>query len=189
MKNRIGLIAEDDSDVEVVKAITKKIAGSKQFVIKKFVGFGCGKVRSKCLQWAHNLKAQGCTSVILLHDLDDRHLPDLKRELIDKFSPCPIKNNVIIIPVREIEAWLLSDEQAIKRGMNLKDRVARIPNPEALHDPKGRLEEIVFLKSRKTKRYINAIHNSRIASELSVANIRRCNSFLPLEKFLSENIK
>ena len=68
MINRIGLIAEDYSDFEVVKQLTRKIAGSRQFVIKKFIGHGCGKIRQKCLQWAQVLKDKGCSSIILLHD-------------------------------------------------------------------------------------------------------------------------
>src|SRR5437588_7930520 len=186
MRNRIGLIAEDRSDIAVINELIKKIAGTKDFVLKGFVGRGCGKIRGKCLQWAQDLKSKGCNSVILLHDLDSRNLLELERQLRESFSPCPIKNNVIIIPVQEIEAWLLSDEKAIQQAMNLRDKVSRVPNPESITDPKSRLGEIIYIRSRKTKRYVNTIHNSRIAASLSIMKVRRCKSFRPLEQFLTE---
>lgn len=189
MTSYIGLIAEDVSDVEVINQIAKKIAGRRQFVIRKFVGHGCGKIRGKCLQWAQALRNQRCTSVILLHDLDNRDLRELEKQLRDAFTPCPVPNNIIIIPVRAIEAWLLSDEAAIYRVMNLTDRVPRFANPEAIVDPKRRLKEIVYLKSRKTKRYINTVHNGKIASEISLDNVRRCRSFQPLEQFLNAKLR
>jgi hypothetical protein len=185
---RIGLIAEDSSDVEVINELTKKIAEGRQFTIKKFVGHGCGKIRGKCLQWAQILKDLRCSSIILLHDLDNKNLPELEKQLSDSFHPCPIKKNAIIIPVQEIEAWLLSDEVAIRKALNLKDNVTRVANPEAIVDPKKRLEEIIYLRSGKTKRYINTIHNRRIATEISLSKLRRCKSFSPLEKFLHENL-
>jgi hypothetical protein len=185
---RIGLIAEDSSDVEVINELIRKIAAGRQFTIKKFVGHGCGKIRGKCLQWAQALKNQRCSSVILLHDLDNKSLPELEKQLKDSFRPCPIKKNVIIIPVQEIEAWLLCDEVAIKKALNLKDKVTHVANPESIVDPKKRLEEIIYLRSGKTKRYINTIHNRKIAAEISLTKLRRCKSFSPLEKFLHENL-
>jgi hypothetical protein len=91
---RIGLIAEDSSDVEVINELARKIAGVKRYTIRKFVGNGCGKIRGKCLQWAQALKDQSCSSVILLHDLDDKNLAELEGQLKVSFSPCPIKNRV-----------------------------------------------------------------------------------------------
>ena len=186
--NHIGVIAEDNSDIEVVNQLAQKIAGKRSFAIRSFVGHGCGKIRGKCQQWASVLRARRCTSIILLHDLDERNLRELSEQLREAFRPCPIQNNIIIIPVREIEAWLLSDEIAIRKAMNLKDRVSRVPNPEALTDPKRKLEEIIYLRSRKTKRYINTVHNGRIAAAMSLERARRCASFRPLEEFLNTHL-
>jgi hypothetical protein len=88
----------------------------------------------------------------------------------------------------EIEAWLLSDSNAIIRAMNLSQNFAQIPNPQSIPDPKRKLGEIIYLRSGRTKRYINTKHNKKIAAEVDITNLRRCSSFLPLESFLLEQI-
>jgi len=182
---KVGVIAEDDSDVDVFKILLEKITGSKGIKVKKFVGGGCGRIKSKCLNWAHNLKIQGCSIVVLLHDLDNKDSKKLMQELTAAFSPCPIKDCVIVIPTQEIEAWLLSDEDAIFNALNLKERVRKIPNPESVFDPKQKLWEIIYIKSGKTKYYINTTHNKMIASHISITKLNaRCQSYRPLENFI-----
>jgi hypothetical protein len=123
-----------------------------------------------------------------LHDLDQSDLTTLQNQLQERLSGSPIRQRIILIPIREIEAWLLSDSNAIRTAMNLRKPVPHIPNPQAIVDPKRRLSEIIFTLSDKNKRYINATHNRQIAAELDLANVRRCSSFIPLEQFLLETI-
>jgi len=185
---RVGIIAEDQSDVDVLKELILKISPGRSFVVRKFLGHGCGKLRGKCLQWASVLKEQNCQLLVVCHDLDNRSLPVLQNELRVRLNPCPIARNVIVIPVRAIEAWLLSDSPAIARALSLRRRPQTTPNPEALLNPKGRLEQLVYSASGKTKRYLNTIHNSRIAAHSSLGSLRRCPSFRPLESFVKQHI-
>jgi hypothetical protein len=187
MTIRIGLIAEDHSDVDVFTEIAGKIA-KRDFLVKKFVGKGCGKLKKECKSWAKNLKEQHCTLLVLIHDLDKNEAPYLQKQLMQALSPAPIKDNLIVIPVREIEAWLLSDEDAIRSAMNLRIKVPHIANPESLDNPKEHLGRLVEQKSEGRKHYLNTVHNKKIASLLRIENIRRCKSFLPLEQFLRQYI-
>jgi hypothetical protein len=184
MNIRIGVIAEDDSDVRVLGVLFEKIAPSKRFLIKKFVGHGCGRISSKCHNWARNLKIQGCTALVVAHDLDTKVLATLYKDLADSLRPSPIARYVIVIPIRELEAWLLADCAAIQSALNLKARPARISNPEAILDAKRLLKEIVFVKSGKTKRFISTVHNEAIARKIRLAELSRCNSFKPLQTFV-----
>lgn len=183
MKHRIGVIAEDNSDVQVATELIKKISPRKKFVIRSFVGHGCGRLRGKCFQWAIQLKNRGCSLLMVLHDLDDRVLTDLETELRNIVRPCPIEQHVVIIPIREIEAWLLSDHVAIQKALRLKRKVPRTSNPQSIADPKKMLGELIYSRSEKKKRYV-VEDNQRIASHIEIANIRRCSSFLPLEQFI-----
>lgn len=183
MTYRIGIIAEDNSDVDVLYELIGKIAQSKGFVIRKFAANGCGRILGKCCQWAHQLSRQGCTLLVIVHDLDARVLAEFRPKIEQACRPSPIEKHVVIIPVREIEAWLLSDSQAIQKALNLKQKVPHIGDPEALLDPKKMLGETIYLKSAKTKRYV-VNDNQRIARKVELKNIRRCSSFLPLEKFI-----
>ena len=149
MSNHVGVIAEDDSDVEVVGELIKKIVPEKRYTISSFVGHGCGKIQGKCFQWAGILKTKGCSTLILLHDLDERILAELDFELCHALAQCSIPKHIVVIPIREIEAWLLSDNLAIKKAMNLGKNVPRIADPQSDANPKRRLGEIIYLRSGK----------------------------------------
>lgn len=189
MSATVGVIAEDNSDVEVLKELIKKILPNVKFSMKHFVGHGCGKIIGKCYQWAGVLKTKGCSTLIVLHDLDQRDLGVLNSELNQALANCAIPKNTIVIPIREIEAWLISDSLAIQKAMNIHESIPPFPNPEEIMDPKKKISEVVYLRSGRTKRYINSVHNRKIAAELDLANLRRCSSFLPLEEFVLSNIK
>jgi hypothetical protein len=185
----IGVIAEDISDIDVLDELIKKILPQVKYSIKHFVGHGCGKIRGKSFQWAVVLKTKGCSTLIVLHDLDQHDLSVLRTQLSQALSNCPIPKNVIVIPIREIEAWLISDSLAIQKAMKLNGSIPPFPNPEELIDPKKKIGDVVYLRSGKTKRYLNSAHNRKIAAELDLANVRKCSSFLPLEEFVLGNIK
>ena len=125
----------------------------------------------------------------MLQDLDQNDLRDLNTQLRQALANCSISKNVIVIPIRMIEAWLISHSLAIQTAMKLHESIPVTPNPEELIDPKRKLGEIIYLRSGRTKRYINSAHNIKIAAELDLANVRRCASFLPLEQFVLGNIK
>jgi hypothetical protein len=179
----LGIIAEDSSDVEVVAIILRKLAPRKAFAIKRFVGNGCGKLKGKCHVWAEQLSASGCSVLLLVHDLDRQNLKELRGSLEKSLAPCPLAKYLIVIPVEEIEAWLLADPAAVREVFKLK-RLPKVPaNPETINDPKGRLTGIVWFGSEKSRRYVNAIHNVKIAERVSVGALKRCASFRPLSEF------
>jgi hypothetical protein len=57
---KMGIIAEDDSDVAVLRELTLSLLKPSRIGFKHFVGHGCGKLRRKCRAWACNLVRQGC---------------------------------------------------------------------------------------------------------------------------------
>ncbi len=185
----IGIIAEDKCDVDVIAELVSKIVPGKRFSTKHFLGHGCGKIKGKCFIWAQVLKNRGCSTLILLQDLDEHEYSVLHRKLSAELRNCALPKNIVIIPIREIEAWLLSDNQAIRRAMKLINNIAEISNPEEIIDPKRKLNEIVYLKSGRTKRYLNTAHNKKIAAELELENVRKCSSFIPLERFILDNLQ
>lgn len=175
-------MAEDHSDVEVVRTLLGKIRDRK-LGIKAFVGGGCGNLRKKCRMWAQILRERGCSVLILLHDLDRASLPVLRAALTAALEPCVIKDRIIVIPVQELEAWFLADPSALRKAFNLQKVPTCPSNPEGINDPKEFLRDLIWRKSGKTKRYINTIHNQRIAEHVSVAAVRKCKAFRLLEEF------
>lgn len=89
-------------------------------------------------------------------------------------------NYCALVPVQELEAWFLSDLNAVKkifRNLNLNPDY---PQPELLNNPKEILRH--RLKGLKpVPKYVNGIHNPQIASSLDIdVVLRKCRSFSPL---------
>lgn len=174
---KIGIIAEDDSDVAVLREITLTLLRPHVVGFKRFVGNGCGKLRRKCAAWARNLVQQGCPWLVVVHDLDEYKEQQLRRDLTEAIRTANPVVSVVLIPKREIEAWLLYDGSAIAAAF--RERVApRLPgNPEALQDPKKYLGELIRRKYRKD--YLNTIHNPQIAKHIHIRFLRQSSSFAP----------
>jgi len=181
---KIGVIAEETNDVDVLYQLTCKLIDESIFSFKQFVGHGCGKLRRKCSAWAANLLKRGCTFLVVIHDLDDYVLQDLHKELSDAIADTPYTASVVLIPVRAIEAWLLTDSKAIQEVFSLSKQPKLPGNPEAVLDPKKELTGIVW--NRDKKRYVNTIHNKKIAQAMNITKAKRCKSFRPYPAFVSK---
>jgi hypothetical protein len=187
MRIHIGIIAEDKSDVEVIDAIIAKIS-KVPYAIHRFVGSGCAKIRAKCGAWAQNLRDRGCKLLIVVHDSDNSDPNKLKNEIKAALGSSAVGSYLIVIPVREIEAWLLADHGAISRALKLSYPLNKISNPESVLRPKEKLRDLIYTKSRPQIKYVNAVHNKKIAMECTLQNLGRCESFLALKTFLGDNL-
>lgn len=65
MSKFIGFIAEDMSDVEVLKILIGKIS-TKKFSSAQFVGKGCGPIRKKLPGWAKAFVHKGVESLLVV---------------------------------------------------------------------------------------------------------------------------
>ena len=182
---KIGVIAEEKNDVDVLYQVTAKLVSENSFTLAQFVGHGGGKLQKKARCWADNLIKRGCEAIVLIHDLDKQDEPALRAtlsRLLDGINEPPI---IILIPVQEIESWLLCDPRAIKAVFNMR-RAPRLPGrPEELDDPKRWLSRLVKTNSKTT--YLNTIHNKRIAEEMSLSGVtRKCPSFSAYPPFVKD---
>lgn len=92
---------------------------------------GAGYLRARMDSWKQMAARQ---TVLLLTDLDAVSCPlQLRTDWLGTNQPCPA-NLLFRIAVREVEAWLLADHQAMTRLMGKK---AKLPEtPDTLPDPK-----------------------------------------------------
>jgi len=179
----VGVIAEDHSDIDVMDVIISKLA-KKSYAIRRFVGHGSGKILSKCNSWANDLRAKGCTLLIVAHDLDSRKLAKFKPQLAQALGVSPIPQHVLVIPVQEIEAWLLADHEAILKTVKAKKTLKMIANPEASNHPKEDLRDLISRITDHRTIYVNTVHNHLIAKNAAITNLRRCTSFLDFHDFV-----
>ena len=182
--NKIGLIAEDDSDIICLKILIRRITGKNQQDFDHFVGRGCGKIIRKSFAWSKLLKLKGCNTLIVVHDLVSNNQAELSRRLETILSPYSIKNTLICIPIREIEAWLISDPEAIKIALNLRKLPKEYYNPEKVDSPKETLSKEVERASNNFKLYNNVKHNPKIANQININLLKsKCASFNCLYEF------
>jgi hypothetical protein len=187
LRKAIGIIAEDKSDIEVIDILIGKITKAP-YRIRSFKGEGHGKIAGKCHSWGQILKAEGCKYLLLVHDLDSAKTHELRTKLEGALSVSPIQLYLIVIPVREIEAWLLADHEAITKAMKLREKLNLVANPEAIQNPKEQLGRLIRTKSRHKQHYVNTVDNKKIAAECVPTKLRRCPSFVPFEQFITQHI-
>lgn len=177
------MIAEEQNDIDVLYAFTCKLISESSFSFSKFIGHGCGKLRRKCRAWSHVLFQRGCSHLVVIHDLDTNDEGCLRQELEDSIEGINFIDRVILIPVYEIEAWLLSDPLAIKDTFSMSKLPRISKHPETIRNPKEYLRDIVWKYCKKY--YINTIHNKKIAEEIRIERLSVCCSFAAYPEFLN----
>lgn len=181
---KIGVIAEEHNDVEVLEELTGKIINKNNFSFKRFVGHGCGKFRRKCSLWAQNLLDRGCSHLVILHDLDNNNENQLRKILQEQVSSIRFEGCIVLIPVHEIEAWLLADTEAICTIFNIRKKIKLKTKPELIMRPKEELRDIVWRYGQK--RYLHTIHNRKIAQHISIDRLNACKSFIAYPPFVKK---
>ena len=185
MTSKIGIIAEDISDIEVIKLLAKKLTG-KTISAHHHVGKGCGPLKRKTPAWCRVLFTKGCSRVLLVHDRDRNDASQLRKTLEDILANAPQQVKIVVIPEEELEAWLLSDTSAITKAMKLKSKISVIHHPETITSPKEYIHQQVYKASQNKIIYVNSVHNKLIAQEINVALIKqRCPSFKQFEDFFT----
>ncbi|WP_153393415.1 DUF4276 family protein [Chryseobacterium vaccae] len=188
LPKKIGIIAEDESDVEAVKELIKRITGKNNIGFKHFVGRGCGKIKRKADDWANQLKQRGCSVLILIHDLDKNKYEDLYEIIHKSIHPFAISKTLINIPTEEMEAWFLADENGLKNALNLKKKPKTYHHPETVKSPKEVLGKEIEKASNDTKIYLNTKHNLLIAKSIDIDIVKnKCKSFKSLHKFVVDS--
>ncbi|MDQ7914694.1 DUF4276 family protein [Pseudomonas sp. 102515] len=186
MSIKIGIIAEDLSDIQVITELISKYMEKNKFSVKHFVGKGCGKLKTKCSAWVDNLSMQGCTHVIIFHDLDRNKEALLRKEIEQRILNCNFKETHVVIPTEELEAWLLSDPSAIKTIFSIKGEMRISSDVESIKSPKEHLQKLIKKHSNKT--YINTIHNKKIAEKIDISKLANCPSYRDFEKYITEKV-
>jgi hypothetical protein len=184
---KLGIIAEDKSDVKTLEKIIPKIKPSRSFSFKDMVTKGCAKIKIKGQAYSKTLKDRGCTHLIVVQDSDGKNADHLKRDLEKSIDTTHIKDRLILVTVQELEAWLLADTEAIHKcfskakGVSLK----QFHSPETINNPKEKIEEYVYAKYKT--RYLNTVHNAKIAENINIKNLAsRCPAFLNLQSFINK---
>ena len=185
---KIGIIAEDTGDVDVLKILAAKLT-KRRFSTSHFVGKGCGPLRKKIPGWCKAFSDKGIEAVVIVHDLDRNKEKEL-RELLENMLPEEgFTCMTVVIPTEELEAWLLSDEVAIKTALKLHTAIKPMHHPEKIVSPKEHLGKLVRRHSKnQLRQYVNTVDNMLIAKQLVIEKLKKCTSFKDFKSFVNAAI-
>jgi hypothetical protein len=177
-------VGEDDSDVNTIKVIIRRLAGNQKLAVRTKGYSGAGELLkngSRRLQLFHGL---GCSKFVVCLDADGAD-PGPSREKVETriVKPSGLQDCCIVIPVQEIEAWLLADIEAATQIFTSWTPAA-ISYPEGIPHPKEHLERL-SRDSRQRPRFSHAIHNERLAQYIDLGKVSgKCPSFATLANFV-----
>lgn len=181
-----AVLAEDPSDGEALVVLVKRISGVENRRVHMKGFRGCGKLCDKAGAHIESFSRQGATHFIICHDSDGDDPAEIRRKVQSSVgAKIDLKRvtHKIIVPVEELEAWIIADEVAINKAIP-KLLIDEVKHPETIKNPK----EWLIKKSQASRSrplYAPAINNSQIAKHIDIAKVeRKCPSFRELTTFV-----
>jgi hypothetical protein len=182
-----GIIGEDSSDVDTLKVIVRRLANNTALPIVVKGYHGCAEMLRKGARQLRSFSDRGVTRFVICYDADRSSPRDRYREAESKiWIEAEIAGDCcIVIPVQELEAWILADLPSITRVIKGWAPLDLTCPPESVNDPKEYLQKLSRERERQRPRYVHAIHNEKVAHHLDLKKIAaRCPSFVPLHDFV-----
>ena len=188
---RYGILGEDPSDVATLCALVRRIAAEKglrapSFAPKGYAGWA--KMFEKGAAQLRAFEAMGCNRVIVCCDADGPDAEAVHRDILtDIFKASGVSLPCCsVVPVQEIEVWLLADLKAVTQVIKSWKPGKPIASPEAVPSPKEHLIKLTRDPKTHRARYSPPVHNERVAEYLSLGAVgKKCPSFRPLAEFIT----
>jgi len=184
-----GILGEDRSDCETLVALIRARSLRKKLSFRSKGYDGCGKMFRKGAKQIAAWAQSGVNRFVICYDSDGPNPAQrCQRVLQEIVKPSKVKGkSCILIPVQELEAWILADIEAVTKvfkGWKPKS----IKNPESISSPKEYLEKL-SRQANGRPRYSHATHNEKVAPHLDQAVIhKKCPSFHPLADLVDKGV-
>ncbi len=181
-----GILGENESDVATLTVLVRRLAKDDSLPITGRGYEGASEMlRNGARQVGLFQSLYDCKRFIVCHDADGPD-PAPKRLLVQQriVKPSAVADACcIVIPVQELEAWILADIECAVRVFS-SWRPSPIRNPESIASPKEFL--VRFSRdSKRRPRYNHVVHNEKMAMHLDLEKLeRKCPAFSVLAKFV-----
>jgi hypothetical protein len=187
---RFAILGEDDSDAETLKILVRRVAENERLPVYTKGYNGCAQLMRKGARDVAALAEEGWHRFVIAHDADRmtaeaRHAAVWAR--VVKRSQAMPGCCCVVVPVEELEAWILADVEAVTKEWPAW-RPKPVASPERIESPKEHLERL-SRDAQHRPRYSHKTHNPVIAPHLDLAMVeRKCPSFCVLSRFVRENL-
>ena len=192
---RYGIMGEDRSDVDALKIIIKRLADQYSLDTPAFHQKGYQGWAEMFVKGAAQLKLferLRCNKIVICFDADGpQEKAHTRREKIRNELILPSQINVSIscfalVPVQELEAWILADLHAVKKIITSFKLPKPFSSPERIASPKERLMKISRCPTTRKARYCPAKDNERAAKYLDFRLVEtKCPSFCGFVDFVT----
>ena len=181
-----GVIGEADSDAATLKVLIKKITNNKSLKVLVKDYDGCGEILKHGARQLQAFSGLGCRKFVVCHDADGPD-PSAKYKEIQArvVAPSGCNDCCIVIPVHEIEAWILADIDKVAKFVSTSWKPLPYDgDPEAVPDAQEYIEKM-SRNSKKKPRYSHTSDNALLAEHLDLDRVKnRCKSFRPFIDFV-----
>ena len=200
---KYAILGEDVSDACTVRALVRRLIERNASSMEKSTakkarkpsfkpkGYdGWAHLRRKAARDLRQLSRMGWQRFIVCVDCDgpdsEPRRIELQREVIAK-SGLAAADCCLVIPIQELEAWLLADIEEAGPKVILSWTPAAVTNPERRSSPKEYLRRLSQDPHTKKARYNEVLHNEKLAEHLRLDRVEaKCPSFAPLVDFVAK---
>lgn len=183
-----AIIAEDTSDALTLQVIVRRLSQYSTMPIRSKGYGGCGLMLRKGGKQLRLFSKMGCKRFIICYDADGPSgEPHKQRIFNDIVIPSGLSQSICLalVPVQEIEAWILADLHQAMPKLIPSWKPSEVHQPETIDSPKEYLTRLSRGHNKKP-RYDHKTHNAIAARYLEIATLRiKCLSFRPLFNFVS----
>jgi hypothetical protein len=172
-----AILAEDESDADVLATILKRHLNSPALTVKTKGYAGWGMLR-KGAQDIDAWRGRGIRKFVICHDADSKPPGEVYRDIYERIVRRGDSADwyCIPVPVQEMEAWLVADELAFPRVIR-SFHPKSAASPESIVDPK----EWLIRESRASNGkplYVPKLFNAQVAGHLRLDVVsKKCPSF------------
>jgi hypothetical protein len=172
----------------MLRTIVRRLRDDDRLPVKGRGFSGAGNLLNCGAAELRFLSRAGCVKLIVCYDADGRDPAARRDEVIRKIvKPSGVGDCCVVIPVQEIEAWILADLDCLTKIFKFK-----VWNPKPYDSPelvpKPSDELIRYCRELKPipREYLKTAHNPRAAEHLDFVVVRRkCPSFRVLQDFVA----
>ena len=186
-----GVIGEADSDAATLKVLIRKITNNKSLKVLVKDYNGCGEILKQGSRQLQAFSGLGCKKFVVCHDADGPDPSAKYNEIQNRvITPSGCDDCCIVIPVHEIEAWILADIDKVAKFISPSwTPSAYDGDPEAVSDAQEYIEKM-SRNSKKRPRYSHTTDNAAVAEHLDLDRVKkRCKSFRPFIEFVQGKSK
>lgn len=178
MPQSIAILAEGDSDAKTLAVIVRRRINQPSIGVKAVHFDSGGNLLHKGAKRIALLQGLGVSRFVVCHDADRNPPHSVRAQVIERVvNRASLDSNwCVVVPVQEIEAWMIADEWAVGQAIP-SFRLGSQQSPEAIVDPK----EWLIDRSRTSGArplYVPPVHNEKVAQHLRFDVVsRKCPSF------------